>query len=132
VSIYHTRHEVPDQADGENLGSQAPLCSFFSLYGSAYLLQKYPLHHVSSSNGSIRGIIRRCFGGIARSRLELATVRDLSKSTVGGCWLYSNVVPVGDAFVIEFVATTLLLFFAFGVGLDSRQRQMIGPSLALG
>ncbi|KAN0069491.1 Aquaporin-like protein [Elaphomyces granulatus] len=49
---------------------------------------------------------------------------------VGGCWLYSNVVPVGDAFVIEFVATTLLLFCAFGVGLDPRQRQMIGPSLA--
>ena len=47
----------------------------------------------------------------------------------GGCWIYTNVVPVGDAFVVEFMATTLLLFFAFGVGLDPRQRQVIGPSL---
>jgi glycerol uptake facilitator-like aquaporin len=49
---------------------------------------------------------------------------------VGGCWLYSDVVPVADAFVIEFVTCTLLLFFAFGVGLDPRQRQLIGPSLS--
>jgi glycerol uptake facilitator-like aquaporin len=49
---------------------------------------------------------------------------------VGGCWLDSDIVPVADAFVIEFVGCTLLLFFAFGVGLDPRQRQMIGPTLA--
>jgi len=48
---------------------------------------------------------------------------------VGGCWLYSDVVPVADAFVIEFVSCTFLLFFAFGVGLDPRQRELIGPSL---
>jgi glycerol uptake facilitator-like aquaporin len=49
---------------------------------------------------------------------------------VGGCWIYTDVVPVADAFVVEFVTSTLLLFFAFGVGLDPRQRQLIGPSLA--
>ena len=47
----------------------------------------------------------------------------------GGCWLYSDVVPVADAFLVEFMAATLLLFLAFGLGLDPRQRQMIGPSL---
>jgi len=49
---------------------------------------------------------------------------------VGGCWIYTDIVPVADAFVVEFVTCTLLLFFAFGVGLDPRQRQLIGPSLA--
>jgi glycerol uptake facilitator-like aquaporin len=48
----------------------------------------------------------------------------------GGCWLYSDIVPVGDAFVLEFVPCTLLLFFAFGVGLDPRQRKLIGPALS--
>jgi glycerol uptake facilitator-like aquaporin len=49
---------------------------------------------------------------------------------VGGCFLYTDVVPVGDAFVVEFVATALLLFFAFGVGLDPRSREVISPSLS--
>jgi glycerol uptake facilitator-like aquaporin len=48
---------------------------------------------------------------------------------VGGCWLYTEVVPVSNAFVVEFVFTLALLFAAFGVGLDPRQRQTIGPSL---
>jgi hypothetical protein len=51
-------------------------------------------------------------------------------SKIGGCWLYSHVVPVADAFVVEFVFCTLLLFIAFGVGLDPRQHQIIGPTLA--
>lgn len=49
---------------------------------------------------------------------------------VGGCWLFPDIVPVGDAFAIEFVACTALLFFAFGVGLDPRQRKIIPPALA--
>jgi glycerol uptake facilitator-like aquaporin len=49
---------------------------------------------------------------------------------VGGCWLFSDIVPVADAFAIELMASTTLLFLAFGVGLDPRQRQTIGFSLA--
>ncbi|CAI6090616.1 unnamed protein product [Clonostachys chloroleuca] len=48
---------------------------------------------------------------------------------VGGCWLYTDIVPVWDAFTIELMACTILLFFAFGVGLDPRQRNIIGPTL---
>lgn len=48
----------------------------------------------------------------------------------GGCWIYPDEVPVQDAFVIELVAATILLFLAFGVGLDPRQSQIVGPSLA--
>ncbi|KAF7553700.1 hypothetical protein G7Z17_g3468 [Cylindrodendrum hubeiense] len=48
----------------------------------------------------------------------------------GGCWLYPDEVPVQDAFVIELVSATTLLFLAFGVGLDPRQSQIVGPGLA--
>lgn len=48
----------------------------------------------------------------------------------GGCWLYPDEVPVKDAFVVEFLAATILLFLAFGVGLDPRQSQIVGPTLA--
>lgn len=49
---------------------------------------------------------------------------------VGGCWMFSNVVPVRDAFAIEFMACLTLFFLAFGVGLDPRQRSVIPPSLS--
>ena len=49
---------------------------------------------------------------------------------VGGCWLFLDVVPVREAFAIEFVAGTALLFFAIGVGLHPRQRKIIPPALA--
>ena len=49
---------------------------------------------------------------------------------VGGCWLFPEVVPVRDAFVIELFSCLTLLFLAFGVGLDPRQKQVIAPSLA--
>lgn len=48
---------------------------------------------------------------------------------VGGCWMFSNVVPVRDAFAIEFSASLALLFLAFGVGLDPKQHAVIPPSL---
>lgn len=49
---------------------------------------------------------------------------------VGGCWLFSDVIPVRDAFAIEFMACLVLFFLAFGVGLDPRQRSVIPPSLS--
>ncbi|CAH0046606.1 unnamed protein product [Clonostachys solani] len=48
---------------------------------------------------------------------------------VGGCWIYTDVVPIRDAFTVEFMACTILLFFAFGVGLDPRQKNIVGPTL---
>ncbi|PTD07388.1 hypothetical protein FCULG_00005473 [Fusarium culmorum] len=47
----------------------------------------------------------------------------------GGCWLFTEVVPAREAFVIELVFSTVLLFLAFGVGLDPRQAKIIGPAL---
>ena len=49
---------------------------------------------------------------------------------VAGCSTDSALVPTGDHFVLEFMADFMLLFFAFGVGLDPRQRETYGPALA--
>ena len=49
---------------------------------------------------------------------------------VGGCFLFTDVVPASNAFVIELVFSLMLLFIAFGVGLDPRQRQIIGLTLS--
>jgi glycerol uptake facilitator-like aquaporin len=56
-----------------------------------------------------------------------ANTRDFK---VGGCYLFTEQgTPVSSAFTIEIVAEMLLLFLAFGVGLDPRQREIFGPSL---
>ena len=44
--------------------------------------------------------------------------------------MFGDVVPVRDALAVEVVAGSALLFAAFGVGLDPRQRKVIPPSLA--
>lgn len=44
----------------------------------------------------------------------------------GGCWLYTSEVSVSSAWVVEFVCCLTLLFLAFGVGLDPRQKMVIG------
>ena len=49
---------------------------------------------------------------------------------IGGCWLFPEEVSVGDAFAVEFIAATALLFCAFGVGLDPRQQKVIPAALA--
>lgn len=49
---------------------------------------------------------------------------------VGGCWLFPDLVPPADTFVVEFMATCLLLFIAFGTGIDPRQRETVGPALS--
>lgn len=69
-----------------------------------------------TSGGALGGLMARASYG----------TRDFK---VGGCWLYPDVVPIGDAFAVEFMTCTILLFFAFGVGLDPRQRQAVGPTL---
>jgi hypothetical protein len=48
----------------------------------------------------------------------------------GGCYVDTALVPVGDAFVLEFMFCLILLFLAFGVALDPRQSQVTGAALA--
>lgn len=69
-------------------------------------------------------------GGAALGGLLARAAWGSRNFKVGGCWMFTEVVPVGDAFAIEFTACTIILFFAFGVGLDPRQKQTVGPTLA--
>ena len=47
----------------------------------------------------------------------------------GGCFIDTTLVPTRDIFALEFMADFTLLFLAFGVGLDPRQRDTLGPTL---
>jgi glycerol uptake facilitator-like aquaporin len=69
-----------------------------------------------TAGGSIGGLLLRVSYG----------TRDF---LVGGCAIDTTLVPVGDIFTLEFMADIMLLFLAFGVGLDPRQRATFGPAL---
>ncbi|KAH8811145.1 putative aquaporin transporter [Xylogone sp. PMI_703] len=47
----------------------------------------------------------------------------------GGCTVDTNLVSIGDIFALEFMADFTMLFLAFGVGLDPRQKDTFGPAL---
>ncbi|KAK9369801.1 aquaporin TIP4-2 [Lipomyces kononenkoae] len=49
---------------------------------------------------------------------------------VGGCDINTMLVPVNEAFVLEYVFTQALLFFAFGTALDPRQTLIYSAALA--
>ena len=69
-----------------------------------------------TAGGVIAGLILRATYG---SRDFLA----------GGCFADSALVPINDLFALEFMADITLLFLAFGVGLDPRQKGTFGPAL---
>ncbi|CAG7942800.1 unnamed protein product [Penicillium salamii] len=54
---------------------------------------------------------------------------DTRSFTVPGCYMDSTKVSSGNAFAIEFTTDFALIFTAFGVGLDPRQRSVFGPAL---
>jgi glycerol uptake facilitator-like aquaporin len=67
--------------------------------------------------------------GAALAGLLLRASYGTRNFAVGGCTVDNNLVPIIDALVIEFMADLTLLFIAFGVGLDPRQRDTFGPAL---
>ncbi|KAJ9610556.1 hypothetical protein H2200_005333 [Cladophialophora chaetospira] len=68
--------------------------------------------------------------GAALAGLLLRASANTRDFKCGGCYLFTEQgTPVSSAFTIEVVSEILLLFLAFGVGLDPRQREVFGPSL---
>jgi glycerol uptake facilitator-like aquaporin len=47
-----------------------------------------------------------------------------------GCYIDTSLVTAGQAFTFEFMTAFALIFVAFGVGLDPRQRLVFGPALS--
>lgn len=68
-------------------------------------------------------------GGGAIAGLLLRVSFGSRNFQAGGCFLDSSLIPIGDIFALEFMADFTLLFLAFGVGLDPRQRDTFGPAL---
>ncbi|GKZ32821.1 hypothetical protein AbraIFM66950_002454 [Aspergillus brasiliensis] len=50
--------------------------------------------------------------------------------SVGGCVIDTALVPVREAFVLEFICCLILIFLSFGVGLDPRQVRVYGAALS--
>lgn len=53
-----------------------------------------------------------------------------SNEVIPGCWINPTQISPGEAFVFEFMTCLTLLFLAFGIGLDPRQKTVYGPALA--
>ncbi|KAE8408656.1 aquaporin-like protein [Aspergillus pseudonomiae] len=68
------------------------------------------------------------FGAAIAGWLVRASL-DTRSFMVPGCYMDVNQVSAGSAFVIEFVTDVALIFLAFGIGLDPRQRVVFGPTL---
>ncbi|KAJ5103123.1 MIP transporter [Penicillium argentinense] len=50
--------------------------------------------------------------------------------TRGGCVVDQSMVPMDEAFLLEFMFSLILIFLSFGVGLDPRQGKIYGPALS--
>ena len=74
-------------------------------------------------------LIGQAAGG-ALAGLILASAYGSRDFTVGGCYVDTTLVPVKDAFLLEFVYCLCLIFLAFGVALDPRQGGVFGPALS--
>ncbi|KAF2660890.1 MIP transporter [Lophiostoma macrostomum CBS 122681] len=49
---------------------------------------------------------------------------------VPGCYIDTSLVTPGQAYALETMSSLALVFIAFGVGLDPRQRKVFGPALS--
>ncbi|EUC33943.1 hypothetical protein COCCADRAFT_36297 [Bipolaris zeicola 26-R-13] len=49
---------------------------------------------------------------------------------IPGCYIDTDLVTPGEAYVLETMTSFGLIFIAFGVGLDPRQREVFGPALS--
>lgn len=65
------------------------------------------------------------FGG-ALAGFAMRTAYGSREFTVGGCYVDTEMVPVKDALVIEFMSCLVLVYVAFGVALDPRQASLFG------
>lgn len=99
---------------GAHLNPTITIATFFARLCSLPRAVLYVLFQ--TAGGALGGLL-------ARSALG---TRDFK---TGGCWLYTDLVPIQDAFTVELMTCMLLLFFAFGTGLDPRQREIVGPTL---
>ncbi|KAJ6115083.1 hypothetical protein N7486_000861 [Penicillium sp. IBT 16267x] len=102
-------------ASGGHLNPTISLGTFFARLISFPRLVLYLIGQ--TAGGALAGLILEAAYGS----------RDFS---VGGCFVDTQLVPVKDAFLLEFIYCLCLVFLAFGVALDPRQAGIFGPALS--
>lgn len=61
---------------------------------------------------------------------DLAVLIVSVQGIIPGCTVVPELVSVGELFVLEYMFSLILLFIAFGVGLEPRQAKIVGPAFA--
>ncbi|KAF2002992.1 MIP transporter [Amniculicola lignicola CBS 123094] len=77
-------------------------------------------------------VLFQCTGSVVAGFMLRASLGEGPKpfETVPGCYIDTSLVTPGQAYALETMSCFALLFIAFGVGLDPRQRQVFGPALS--
>lgn len=100
---------------GSHLNPTISVATFFARLISFPRMVIYVL--CQTLGGTIAGLIlRKAYGS-----------RDF---TCGGCTIDQSLVPVDEAFLLEFMFSLILIFLSFGVGLDPRQGKIYGAALS--
>lgn len=149
ITAWVTTHApAPVEAPASQAGVYATLTFFSPMFGGITNLLLTPLliYTFSPSSGGhisptitmatffariisfprmILYLAGQTFGG-ALAGFALHSSYGTREFTVGGCYINTDMVPVKDALIIEFMACLILIFLAFGVALDPRQAKIFG------
>ncbi|CZS87915.1 hypothetical protein WAI453_000299 [Rhynchosporium graminicola] len=101
-------------------GHVNPVITFATMMAGLTGFSRGILYLIAQTAGAATAgaLIRGSFGG--RLAIELQG---------GGCLLDTKVLEVSQAYLIESTMTFIMLFLAFGVGLDPRCGQVFGPKM---
>ncbi|KAJ5215684.1 MIP transporter [Penicillium cinerascens] len=95
-----------------------PTITFATFFARLISLPRMVIYIFSqTAGGTLAGLMLRAAYG----------TRDF---TAGGCSVDTSLVPVDEAFLLEFIYCLVLIFLSFGVGLDPRQGAIYGPALS--
>lgn len=99
-------------------GHMNPLITIATFFGRLATLPRTILYIIFQTIGSTVGafFVRAALGN--------------TRSIIPGCYIDSSLVTAGEAFALEIVSCMTLVFLAFGIGLDPRQKLVYGPALA--
>ncbi|KAF2865558.1 aquaporin-like protein [Massariosphaeria phaeospora] len=77
-------------------------------------------------------VVFQCAGAVVAGLLVRVSLGEAPASlrVIPGCYIDAAVVTPGQAYVLETMSSFALIFIAFGVGLDPRQRDVFGPALS--
>ncbi|KAF2826201.1 aquaporin-like protein [Ophiobolus disseminans] len=77
-------------------------------------------------------VMFQCLGAVVAGFLLRASlgVKPEEIPPIPGCYIDTSLVSPGEAYALETMTSFVLIFIAFGVGLDPRQREVFGPALS--